>query len=155
MHNNSFLQIILTLIRFRSFAMCIMPYWLSTNHELYAPVSNLTFKYTALLLVMPVRRSQYVPLEMVFVDKHTIAHEILIVLWLLAEYFMNLWVAIFCLLFNSLEQILQIIGQLSWTREICWLKSYLEAIDFPYLHEWRRFWWIANFRLRRFPDDVV
>ena len=38
----------------------------------------------------------------------------------------------FCLLLNGLEQIMQIIGQLSWTQEICWLKSYLEAIDFPY-----------------------
>ena len=54
--------------------MCIMPYWLSTNHELYTSVSNLTFKYTALLPVIPVKQSPYVPLEMVFVDKYTIAH---------------------------------------------------------------------------------
>ena len=54
---------------------------------LYASVSNLTFKYTALLLVIPVKQSPYVPLEMVFVDKYTIAHGILIVLWLLAECF--------------------------------------------------------------------
>ena len=80
--------------------MCIMPYWLSTNHELYASVSNLTFKYTALLLVI-VRQSPYVPLEMVFVDKYTIAHGILIVLWLLAECFMILWVANVCLLLNG------------------------------------------------------
>ena len=81
--------------------MCIMPYWLSTNHELHASVSNLTFKYTALLLVIPVKQSPYVPLEMVFVDKYTIAHGILIVLWLLAECFMNLWVANVCLLLNG------------------------------------------------------
>ena len=86
-----------------------MAYWLSTNHEIYASVSNLTFKYTALLLVMPVSRSPYVPLEMVFVDKYKIAHGIRTALWLLAECFMNLWVANVCLL--------------------------LDAIDFPYSHE--------------------
>ena len=76
-------------------------YWLSKNHELYVSFSNLTFKYTALLLLIPVRKSPYVPLEMVFVGKYTVAHGMLIVLWLLAECFMNLWVANVCLLLNG------------------------------------------------------
>ena len=99
------------------FAMCIMPYWLSINHELYPSVSN-----TALLLVMPVRWSPRAPLEMVFADICTVAHGVLIFLWLLTECFMILWVANICLLLNGVEQISQIIGQLSWTRQICQFK---------------------------------
>ena len=93
--------------------MCIMSYWLSTNHELYPSVSN-----TALLLVMPVRWSPRVPLEKGLADICTIAHGVLIYLWLLVEcFFFILWVANVCLLLNGLEQISQTIAQLSWTQK--------------------------------------
>ena len=45
---------------------------------------------------------------------------------------MNLWVVNVCLLLIDLEQISLIFGQSSWPREICWLKSNLEANDFPH-----------------------
>ena len=75
--------------------------------------------------------------------------------------FMNLWVVNVCLLLIDLEQISLIFGQSSWPREICWLKSYLEANDFPH-SQWRNhtrhtidfwadvffffFWWGALMR---------
>ena len=110
-------------------------------------------KNIAGLLVMLVRWSLRVPLEIVFVDICTSAHRVMI--WLLAECFMMFCLADVCLLLNGLEEISQIIRQLSWTREICWFKSYLEAIDFPHSHKWRHFWRIANFCLEIFSDDVV
>ena len=67
---------------------------------------------------------------------------------------MVLWMANCCLLLNGWEKISQIIGQLSRTRDICRFKSYLDAIDFPHSHDWRRFWWIVHFCLERFPDDT-
>ena len=124
--------------------MCIMPHWLSTNHELFAGDAS---KNKDDHRVCPWKWCLLTTIDRTWSTD--------IFLWLLAECVMILLVANVCILLNGLEQISQIIGQLSWTREICWLKSYLEATDLPHKHGWWGFWWITNFCLERFPDDVV